>query len=262
MRLLLTNDDGIRAPGLLAMYAELSRWGETAVVAPETHQSATGHGITLSTPLLTQKVTLEAGSPPVRFTGTAVDGRPADCTKLALAHIVRPEPDLVVSGINAGANVGINILYSGTCAAAIEAAFLGRPAIAVSQLLDRSVALSWTWAARLAMETIRRIWEGRLVRAGEVVSVNLPAVAEGQRPAGVRVVRQCTRPWVDTYERRVSPKTGDEYYWNNSVFTLGGSDADTDVAALKEGYVTVTPLRFDLTDHELMGRYREGLAGT
>jgi 5'-nucleotidase len=259
MRILLTNDDGIRAPGLVAMYRELSAWGETSVVAPEGHQSATGHGITLSTPLLTTRVKVEvpawrdreAGS----FTGVAVDGRPADCTKLALAHIVRPEPDLVVSGMNAGANVGINVLYSGTCAAALEAAFLSRPAIAVSLFLRREVPTSFAWAAHVAMRTIRRVWEGGL-RAGEVVSINVPAIAEGVEPRGVRVVRQCVRPWVDTYEKRVSPKTGEEYYWNNSNFTLGESEDDTDVAALREGYVTVTPLMFDLTRHEQVKRMR------
>src|SRR5438105_1684989 len=126
MRVLLTNDDGIRAPGISAMWRELADWvGDESVdvVAPEAHESATGHGITISRPLMSQRVTVEAG-----FTGTAVEGRPADCVKVALAQIVSPEPDLVVSGMNAGANVGINVLYSGTVAAAIEAAFLGRPA--------------------------------------------------------------------------------------------------------------------------------------
>lgn len=259
MRLLLTNDDGIRAPGLAAMYAELSHWGETAVVAPENHQSATGHGITLSTPLLTRRVSLEAGQPPVAFTGIAVDGRPADCTKLALAHLVRPEPDLVVSGINAGANVGINVLYSGTCAAAIEAAFLGRPAVAVSLLLRPEVTPAWAWVAHLALQTIRQLWDRGAIPPGCVLSINLPALDKGQRPAGLRIVRQCTRPWVDTYERRTSPKTGEDYFWNNSVFSLGPSDDDTDVAALRDGYITVTPLQFDLTDHARLAAMRDQL---
>src|SRR5260221_7691815 len=122
MPILLTNDDGIRAPGLVAIYRELTSLGEVHVVAPETVQSATGHGITLATPLLTNRVTVEDA-----FTGTSVDGRPADCVKLAVAHILPRKPDLVVSGINSGANVGINVIYSGTVAAAIEAAFLGLP---------------------------------------------------------------------------------------------------------------------------------------
>jgi 5'-nucleotidase len=251
MRILLTNDDGIRAPGLAALYSALSRWAPTEVVAPETHQSATGHGITLSTPLLTQKITVSLGDGS-SFTGTAVDGRPADCTKLALSHIVTPAPDLVVSGMNAGANVGINVLYSGTCAAAIEAAFLGRPAVAVSLLLARGVKPDFAAASALAVDVIRKLFAAGRPRAGEVVSINIPALAAGESPRGLRTVRQCTRPWVDTYEKRTSPKTGDDYYWNNSVFTLGDTENDTDVAALREGYITVTPLMFDLTDHRAL----------
>lgn len=262
MRLLLTNDDGIRAPGLAAMYGELSRWGDTAVVAPEHHQSATGHGITLATPLLTRRITVATTSPAVTFTGVAVDGRPADCTKLALAHLVRPEPDLVVSGINAGANVGINVLYSGTCAAAIEAGFLGRPAVAVSLLLREGIVPAWSWVASLAMRTIRQLWDGGALPPGCVLSINLPALRDGEMPAGVRLVRQCTRPWTDTYERRTSPKTGDDYFWNNSVFTLGPTDADTDVAALRDGFITVTPLQFDLTDHGRLAMLRDRLGPT
>lgn len=246
MKVLLTNDDGIRAPGILAMYRELAKWAEVTVVAPEAHESATGHGITISKPLLTQRVTVENG-----FTGTAIEGRPADCVKVALAQIVRPQPDLVVSGMNAGANVGINVLYSGTVAAAIEAAFLGRPAIAVSLFLKREVPTQYAWGAAVAMRTIKAVWQAG-VKPGEVVSINVPALNHGEEPTGVKVVRQCTRPWADTYEKRISPKDGAEYYWNNSVFTLGDSEADTDVAALKEGYVTVTPLSFDLTRHDRM----------
>lgn len=272
MRILLTNDDGIRAPGLGAMWRELASWvgesagvgGEVAVVAPEGHQSATGHGITLSTPLLTQKVRVEVGayggSGATAFEGVAVDGRPADCTKLAVSQIVRPSVDLVVSGMNAGANVGINVLYSGTCAAAIEAGFLGLPAVAVSLLLSRKVPTAYGWGARVAGEVVRRIWEAGM-RPGVVVSVNVPALHEGERPRGVKVVRQCTRPWIDTYERRTSPKTGADYYWNNSVFTLGETEADTDVAALREGFVTVTPLMFDLTDHAGLAALRGRMEG-
>src|SRR6476620_8804840 len=112
MLILLTNDDGIMAPRIVAMYRELTKLGDVHVVAPETVQSATGHGITLTTPLLTSKVTIENA-----FTGTAVDGRPADCVKLAGAQLLPRQPDLVVSGMNAGANVGINVIYSGTVAA-------------------------------------------------------------------------------------------------------------------------------------------------
>jgi len=251
MLILLTNDDGILAPGLVAMYRELVRLGEVHVVAPETVQSAAGHGITISAPLLTSRVTVENG-----FTGTAVDGRPADCVKLAAAQLLPRAPDLVVSGINSGANVGINVIYSGTVAAAIEAAFLGLPSVAVSLLLRTGVEVDYARAASLARDTIEKLIEAGLA-PGQVVSLNLPALRPGEPPTGVKVVRQCTRPWADTYERRTDPR-GRAYYWNSSVFTLSETDEDTDVAALRDGYITITPLQFDLT-HPVMLRAWEDL---
>jgi 5'-nucleotidase len=247
MDILLTNDDGITAPGLVALYRELSSMGEVHVVAPESVQSAAGHGITLNAPLLTSRVTVPDG-----FTGVAVDGRPADCVKLAVAHLVPRPPDLVVSGINSGANVGINVVYSGTVAAAIEAAFLGLPAIAVSLHLDRE-GNDYAQAARLARWTIEQI-VGAGLAAGEVATVNLPALKSGQTPAGVKIVRQCTRPWIDSYERRQDPR-GRDYFWNSSVFALGPTEDDTDVAALRDRYITITPLQFDLTNYELLRRW-------
>ena len=250
MLILQTNDDGIRAPGLLAMYRELTSLGEVHVVAPETVQSATGHGITLSTPLMTSRVRVEEA-----FTGVAVEGRPADCVKLAVAKLLPAKPDLVVSGINAGANVGINVIYSGTVAAAIEAAFLGLPAIAVSLYLRNEVPVDWPRAARIAMDVVRQVMDAGL-RAGQVVSVNLPPLRAGESPAGVRVVRQCTNAWVDIYDERKDPR-GRSYFWNNTIFTLGQTDNDTDVAALRDGYVTVTPLQFDLTHYPMLREWRE-----
>src|SRR5947208_10491312 len=149
MFILLTNDDGIHAPGIVAMWRELIKLGEVVVVAPETVQSAAGHGITISAPLLTSQVTIENG-----FTGTAVDGRPADCVKLAINQLLPRQPDLVVSGLNAGVNVGINVIYSGTVAAAIEAAFLGLPSVAVSLHLKNDVPADYARAAALGRETI------------------------------------------------------------------------------------------------------------
>src|SRR3954451_9233760 len=242
MLILLTNDDGIQAPGIVAMWRELIKLGDVVVVAPETVQSAAGHGITISTPLLTSQVTIENG-----FTGTAVDGRPADCVKLAINQLLPKPPDLVVSGLNAGANVGINVIYSGTVAAAIEAAFLGCRAVATSLFLRKEVDADFAGAARMSRETIELLLQ-RGLSGGQVASINVPALPAGEEPAGVRVVRQCTRPWVDTYERRVDPR-GRDYFWNNSVFRLGETEDDTDVAALRERYITVTPLQYDLTDH-------------
>jgi 5'-nucleotidase len=250
MLILLTNDDGIRAPGLVAMYRELVKLGEVHVVAPETVQSATGHGITVSTPLLTNRVTVEE-----TFTGTAVEGRPADCVKLAVARILPRQPDLVISGINAGANVGINVIYSGTVAAAIEAAFLGLPSIAVSLYLRNEIPPDFARTARYAIGAIRQILDAGL-KGGQAVTVNLPPLRPDESPTGIRAVRQCTNAWLDTYEERKDPR-GRSYYWNSTVFTLGDSDQDTDVAALRDGYITVTPLQFDLTHYLLLREWKE-----
>src|SRR3954453_12493927 len=205
MLILLTNDDGIYAPGLGAAYHELVRMGEVHVVAPETVQSATGHGITIATPLLTQRVTVEE-----TFTGVGVDGRPADCVKLAVAKILPRKPDLVISGINSGANVGINVIYSGTVAAAIEAAFLGLPSIALSLYLRNEIPVDYARTAQLSMAVIRQVLEAGL-KGGQVVSVNLPPLRNDQSPTGVKVVRQCTNAWIDTYEERKNPR-GQSYY--------------------------------------------------
>src|SRR5438477_9540222 len=163
MLILLTNDDGIMAPGIVAMYRELAQLGEVHVVAPETVQSATGHGITLTSPLLTNRVTVENA-----FTGTAIDGRPADCVKLAVSQILPRQPDLVVSGINSGANVGINVIYSGTIAAAIEAAFLGLPSIAISLYLRKEIETDYKVAARRAMDVIEQVLAAGL-KGGQAV---------------------------------------------------------------------------------------------
>jgi 5'-nucleotidase len=245
MLILLTNDDGILAPGLLAMYRELTRLGEVHVVAPDTVQSATGHGITVSTPILTQEVKVGED-----FTGVAVGGRPADCVKLAVAGILPRAPDLVVSGINSGANSGINVIYSGTVAAAIEAAFLGMPAIAVSLYLRAERPPDYARTAGMALKTIRQILAAGL-GPGQVVSMNLPPLLAHENPAGTKVVRQCTRGWADTYEERRDPR-GRRYFWNNSIFTLGNTEEDTDVAALRDGYITLTPLQFDLTNYPML----------
>ena len=161
----------------------------------------------------------------------------------------------MVSGINAGANVGINVLYSGTVAAAIEGAFLGAPAIATSLFLRNHVPANFAKAAVISRQMIEKILKQGLP-AGQIASINVPALQPGEEPAGVRVVRQCTRPWADSYERRQDPR-GRDYYWNSSVYSLGETESDTDVAALRDKYVTITPLQFDLTEHAMLKKWKE-----
>lgn len=246
--ILLTNDDGIRAPGIAAMYRQIKNMGEVHVIAPETVQSATGHGITLDVPLLTSKVKVEG-----LFDGISVHGRPADCVKVAVDQLLPRKPDLVISGMNAGANAGIAVLYSGTVAAAIEAAFLGLPSIAVSMHFEPKKEPAFDWCAQMAMEAIDRVLKAGL-GPHQVANINVPALDPGVRPRGTKLVRQCTVPWIDSYEKRTDPR-GREYFWNLSYFSFGTSEDETDMAALRDGYLTITPLQFDLTNGVLMKKW-------
>src|SRR3954468_8835021 len=174
VRILLTNDDGVYAPGLRALRTELLKLGDVTVVAPATEQSAVGHSITLLTPLLVQEVLDEQNQP----MGWAVEGRPADCMKLALVELLKEPPDLVVSGLNAGSNAGINVLYSGTVAAAIEGAFFQRTSIAVSLEYTKAKPLDFPRAADLARTVIEQVLRHPLA-PGSLVNINIPSLEKG-----------------------------------------------------------------------------------
>src|SRR5437763_6064046 len=174
MRILLTNDDGIYAPGLRALRTELQKLGNVVVVAPATEQSAVGHSITLLTPLLVQEVLDDQE----RFLGWAVEGRPADCVKLALQELLPEPPDLIVSGLNAGSNAGINVLYSGTVAAAIEGAFFRHTSIAVSLEYTKPKPLDFPRAADLARRVVEQIVARRPAQ-GSLFNVNIPSLEKG-----------------------------------------------------------------------------------
>src|SRR5438270_6478238 len=182
MRILLTNDDGIYAPGLRALRKELQKLGEVLVVATATEQSAVGHSITLLTPLLVQEILDEDKS----LLGWAVEGRRADCVKLALLELLPEPPDLIVSGLNAGSNAGINVLYSGTVAAAIEGAFFHRTSIAVSLEYTKPKPLDFPSAAALAGKVVAQIMAHEPA-AGTLFNVNIPSLDKGP-VRGVRVV--------------------------------------------------------------------------
>lgn len=281
MRILLTNDDGIHAPGIEALYhALVDSGGELGgplgevvwPVAPLEVQSATSHGVTFRTPLMTSDETV---SPAMR--GVSVDGRPADCVKLAICSLwperfgAGQRPDLVISGMNAGANVGINVIYSGTVAAALEAAFLGVPSIAVSLHLGKG-RTRFDVAARHARRVINRLVQGGVgagaaLRPHDCVSINLPICADdGPTPPDrydpkLVVCAMNTHGLNDAYERRVSPG-GDVYYWAaGSGLDFKGADQGTDVQAIFERCATLTPLRYDLTAHEDLARWRARLEG-
>ncbi|MBX3374595.1 MAG: 5'/3'-nucleotidase SurE [Phycisphaeraceae bacterium] len=258
MRILLTNDDGIDAPGIVALHEALQGLGEILVVAPKTVQSASGHGVTFSTPLLVQQVAVND-----EMQGIAVDGRPADCVKLALRSLwgerfgAGSRPNLTISGMNAGANVGINVIYSGTVAAAVESAFLGVPAIAVSLHLGDRNRTCFQRAAQIARSAIDRILRHHIDRHS-VINVNIPRTEapDAQTPP-MRVVEMNVAPGVDGYERRESP-SGHVYYWSSgSGMEFAHTAPESDVEALLERYITVTPLTYCLTDHARLRTWQE-----
>ena len=245
MRILLTNDDGVYAPGLRALRAELMKLGDVTVVAPASEQSAVGHSITLLTPLLVQEVLDEHDRP----MGWAVEGKPADCVKLALQELLPWKPDLVVSGLNAGSNAGINVLYSGTVAAAVEGAFCRHTSIAVSLEYTQPQPLDFPRAAALARGVIEQIIAHR-PPAGSLFNVNIPSLERGP-VRGIRTVPQNMAPYLETYDRRIDPR-GRVYFWSTPDFSCPEPHPDTDVTALAENYITVTPLQFNLTHQSLL----------
>ena len=245
MRILLTNDDGIYAPGLRALRPELQKLGEVVVVAPAAEQSAVGHSVTLTTPLVVQEVLDETRQP----LGWAVEGRPADCVKLALRELLEEPPDVLVSGLNAGSNAGINVLYSGTVAAAIEGAFFRCTSVACSLEYTRLKPLDFARGAELARRVVEQI-VARRPPAGSLFNVNIPALERGP-VRGIRVVPQNVAPYVEAFDRRVDPR-GRVYFWSSPNFGCPDPHPDTDVTALAEGYITVTPLQFDLTRADML----------
>jgi 5'-nucleotidase len=249
MRILLTNDDGIYAPGLRALRKELQTLGEVLVVAPATEQSAAGHSVTLLNPLLVSEVFDTDGT---TFLGWAVEGRPADCVKLALLELLPDPPDLIVSGLNAGSNAGINVLYSGTVAAAIEGAFYRRTAVAVSLEYDKKIE-DFPTAARHARDVIAQI-VAHGPPPGSLFNVNIPVLERGP-VKGVKVLPQNVTPYTERFDRRVNPR-GRTYFWAGPEFHCPAPHPDADVTALSDGYITVTPLHYDLTDHARLASMR------
>ena len=247
VHILLTNDDGIYAPGLRALRRQLVKFGAVTVVAPLAEQSGVGHSITLLSPVVVEEV-FEDG----QRLGWLVEGSPADCVKLACLELLDRQPDLVVSGLNHGENTGINVLYSGTVAAAVEGAFFGLTSIAVS--LEYSEHPNFDQAAELAGAVIAQILQQNHV-PGSLFNVNLPDLAAGD-PVGIRVVPQGLARYQEGFERRIDPR-GRTYFWSKVEYVPGTDEEDTDLTALSNRFVTVTPLKFDLTDRSRLDPLRD-----
>jgi 5'-nucleotidase len=239
VQILLTNDDGIYAPGLAALEQELRRLGEVTVVAPASEQSGVGHSITFLSPLMAHEA-----FDGERRRGWAVEGSPADCVKLAIGEFCPRRPDLVVSGINGGLNVGINILYSGTVAGATEGALFGIPSFAVSLEFDERP--KFDRAATLAVDLIEQLMEQEDPRPQPLYNINIPTAAL-ERLADVRVVPMATARWPADFDERIDPK-GRRYYWAMGTPPTAIEGELTDLEAILQGFVTVTPLRIDRTD--------------
>ena len=247
MIILLTNDDGIYAPGLRALRDVLTDLGEIWVVAPTRQQSGTGHAFSAFKPLRVKEVKQDG-----ELFGYAVSGTPADTVKIALRHILPEPPALVVSGINNGENGGINILYSGTVAAAMEAAIVGIPAIAVSVIY--SSEQDYRFSANFAHKICVRILENGLP-FGTMLSVNIPALPE-EEIRGVKVVHQAVSHYHEEIERRTDPR-GVDYYWIGGVNKIVSDGKDSDMTAIREGYVAITPLHARFTDYEMIPTIKE-----
>jgi 5'-nucleotidase len=247
VQILLTNDDGIYAPGLAAMERALEKLGNVSVVAPAVEQSGVGHSITFLSPLMAKEVF--DGD---RRRGWAVEGSPADCVKLAVAEFC-PKPDILVSGINGGLNLGINVLYSGTVAGATEGAVFDIKSFAVS--LEYDDHAKFDQAAEVAVRLIEQILAIRDSGQHRLYNINIPTVAL-QRPAEVRVVPMATVGWPAEFDRRADPK-GRRYYWAMGVPAAPAAGELTDLEALQQGYVTLTPLRIDRTEREMVAAMRD-----
>ena len=239
--ILVTNDDGITAPGLRTLISVMKELGDVVVVAPDSPQSAMGHAITINSTLHLEKVTIEKGAP----FEYSCSGTPADCVKLAVNEILKRQPDLCVSGINHGSNSSINVIYSGTMSAALEAGIEGIPAIGFS-LLD------YNWNANFEhcksyIKTIAKNVLDHGLPDGVVLNVNIPNL-DKKDIKGIKVCRQARASWKEEFDKRTNPM-GREYYWLTGKFVNMDKGEDTDEWALANGYISLVPVQFDLTAH-------------
>ncbi len=244
--ILVTNDDGITAPGIRALIQIMNTLGDVVVVAPDSPQSGMGHAITINSTLYCSPITIDDG-PQIEY---SCSGTPVDCVKLAVNEILNRKPDLCVSGINHGTNSSINVIYSGTMSAAVEAGIEGIPAIGFS-LLD----FNWEADFEQAEEHIRRIALNALENGmprDVVLNVNIPKLKK-KDIKGIKVCRQAKATWKEEFDKRVNPQ-GRQYYWLTGKFVNEDKGEDTDEWALAHDYISVVPVQFDLTAHHSIQR--------
>lgn len=243
--ILVTNDDGITAPGIRALIEVMKQLGDVVVVAPDSPQSGMGHAITISNTLFCDEVKVKENFKHKEF---SCSGTPADCVKIATQEILHRKPDLCVSGINHGANSSINVIYSGTMSAAVEAGIEGIPAIGFS-LLDYSLTADFEPTKKFVKVITKNVLQHGLPK-GIVLNVNFPKLPES-KIKGVKVCRQAEAHWEEEFDKRTNPQ-GRDYYWLTGKFVNKDEGEDSDEAALEKGYVSVVPVQFDLTAHHFL----------
>ena len=242
--ILVINDDGITAPGIRALIEVMNTIGDVVVVAPDSPQSGMGHAITINSTLFVEQVTIDNG----KQKEYSCSGTPADCVKLAVKQILDRRPDICVSGINHGSNSSINVIYSGTMSAALEAGIEGIPAIGFS-LLD----YNWNANFDAAKHFVKIIVENALQHGlpkDIVLNVNIPN-SDKKTIKGIKVCRQAKANWEEEFDKRRNPQ-GRDYYWLTGKFVNLDKGEDTDEWALEQGYVSVVPVQFDLTAHHVI----------
>lgn len=240
--ILVTNDDGITAKGIRTLISIMNEIGDVLVVAPDSPQSAKGHAITISETLYCDETVVDDDEPQKEY---ACSGTPVDCVKMATHEILNCKPDLCVSGINHGSNAAINVIYSGTMSAAVEAGIEGIPAIGFS-LLDYSMHANFEHSRKFVKKIALQVLENGLPK-GVVLNVNIPKLKEDDIK-GIKICRQANAHWVEEFDKRINPM-GREYYWLTGKFVNEDKGKDTDEWALENGYISVVPTQFDLTAH-------------
>ncbi len=243
--ILVTNDDGITAPGIRALISVMNTIGEVYVVAPDRPQSGMGHAITVNSTLYCDAIVIDKNAPQKEY---SCSGTPADCVKMASRQILDRQPDLCVSGINHGSNAAINVIYSGTMSAAVEAGIEGIPAIGFS-LLDYSLDANFEPSKKYVKTIVENVLKNGLPK-GVVLNVNIPRLPE-EGIKGVKICRQANAHWLEEFDKRTNPM-GREYYWLTGKFVNEDKGEDTDEWALQQGYVSVVPTQFDLTAHHFI----------
>lgn len=241
MKILLTNDDGIFAKGLAVLWSTVKEIADVTVVAPDRERSATGHGITVDMPLRAELVPFYGDS------AWSVNGTPADCVKLGVNCLLEEKPDLIISGINRGSNMGIDVLYSGTVSGALEGIILGFPAIAISAACHSKP--NYETAAQFLKKIIPKVLETCVCRS-TLLNINVPPIPADEI-AGVKITRLGTRKYLNSFEVRTDPR-GRKYYWLGEDSMDADEEADTDIAAVNQNMISITPIHVDLTDYRAL----------